>query len=190
MVAVNGDFELGRLLAGMEAAKRIPEHFASDEERVQALFCRWFDDTGWIRITDFTSRDVDVLAARTDESGQAEWLLVECKGNKGNWTGTAVDVAYGQLLQRMDFMAGYPVDASGAIPGDPETFRYALVVPAALECVRAACRVPRRVRELLRITVYAVDDEGTVYTTQERRFTAPNWADKANTRVLVDLNPA
>ncbi|MTD58143.1 hypothetical protein [Amycolatopsis pithecellobii] len=89
---VNDDFELGRLLAGMEAAKRIPEHFAYDEERVQALFCRWLDDTGWMRITDFKSRDVDVLAARTDESGQAEWLLVECKANKGSRMGTAVDV--------------------------------------------------------------------------------------------------
>ena len=43
--------------------------------------------------------------------------------------------------------------------GDPNT-RFAVVVPAGAEA--AALRVPRRVRDLLRIDVYAVSDDGQV----------------------------
>ena len=60
--------------------------------------------------------------------------------------GLDVDTAYGQLLRRM--------------PLEVDEARFALVVPE--ECVRAALRVPRRVRELLGIEVFAVDPGGEV----------------------------
>jgi hypothetical protein len=43
--------------------------------------------------------------------------------------------------------------------GDPNT-RFAVVIPTGTEA--AALRVPRRVRDILRIDVYAVSDDGQV----------------------------
>ena len=43
--------------------------------------------------------------------------------------------------------------------GDPNT-RFAVVIPTGAEA--AARRVPRRVRDVLRIDVYAVSDDGQV----------------------------
>jgi len=42
---------------------------------------------------------------------------------------------------------------------DPNT-RFAVVIPSSLEA--AALRVPRRIRERLRIDIYAVSDDGHV----------------------------
>jgi hypothetical protein len=82
----------------------------------------------------------DVVARRGSET-----LYAEAKGRTTE-LGLDVDTAYGQLLRRM------PLDADDA--------RFALVVPA--EALRAALRVPRRVREMLRLDVYAVSDAGEV----------------------------
>jgi hypothetical protein len=64
-----------------------------------------------------------------------ERLLAEVKG-KTSEPGIDADIAYGQLL-------------------------FALAVPGWPRSVRAAARVPARVRALLRVTLYAVDDAGT-----------------------------
>ena len=56
---------------------------------------------------------------------------------------------YGQLLRRM------PAEEVG----DPNT-RFAVVIPTGAE--DAALRVPSRVRDVLRIDIYAVSDDGQV----------------------------
>src|SRR5215203_2528703 len=56
---------------------------------------------------------------------------------------------YGQLLRRM------PSEEVG----DPNT-KFAVVIPTGAEA--AALRVPKRVRDVLRIDVYAVSDDGQV----------------------------
>jgi hypothetical protein len=43
--------------------------------------------------------------------------------------------------------------------GDPNT-RFAVVIPTGAEA--AALRIPRRVRDLLRIDIYAASDDGQV----------------------------
>jgi hypothetical protein len=63
--------------------------------------------------------------------------------------GAGLDTLYGQLLRRM------PAEEVG----DPNT-RFAVVVPTGAEA--AALRVSRRVRDLLRIDVYAVSDDRQV----------------------------
>jgi hypothetical protein len=45
---------------------------------------------------------------------------------------------------------------------DDPVVNYAIVVRDEPRSVRAALRVPRRVRELLRITLYAVTEDGQV----------------------------
>jgi hypothetical protein len=44
--------------------------------------------------------------------------------------------------------------------GDPNNTRFAVVIPAGAEV--AARRVPRRVRDVLRIDIYTVSDDGQV----------------------------
>jgi hypothetical protein len=61
--------------------------------------------------------------------------------------GLDVDTMYGQLLRRMP-------------PDDVGVASFAVVVPD--EAVRLAERVPNRVRDLLRIRVYGVGEDGTV----------------------------
>jgi hypothetical protein len=73
-------------------------------------------------------------------------INAEAKGRTSE-PGLDVDTAYGQLLRRM------PAEEEPAA-------RYAVVVPA--ETLHLAERVPRRVRQLLRIDLYAVDSGGTV----------------------------
>ena len=60
-----------------------------------------------------------------------------------------MDTLYGQLLRRM------PAEEVG----DPHT-RFAVVIPTGAG--GAALRVPRRIRDVLRIDVYAVSDDGQV----------------------------
>lgn len=60
-----------------------------------------------------------------------------------------VDSLYGQLLRRMP-----PEEV-----GEPAT-RFAVVVPDSAET--AALRVPKRVRDALRIDIYTVADDGQV----------------------------
>ena len=61
--------------------------------------------------------------------------------------GLDVDTTYGQLLRRM------PASQVGVA-------EFAVVVPTS--ALSAALRVPARVRELLGIEIYAVDEEGGV----------------------------
>lgn len=73
-------------------------------------------------------------------------IYAEAKG-RTTASGLDVDTGYGQLLRRM------PAE-------DEPATRYAIVVPT--EALRAAERVPRRVRQLLRTDIYAVDSGGAV----------------------------
>lgn len=109
-----------------------------DERRVVQAFCSWLEQQGWT-----VSQEVDfcdVVATRGSDR-----LFAEAKGRTAAM-GLDVDTAYGQLLRRM------PLTADDA--------RFALVVPT--EAVAAAVRVPRRVRELLRLEVYCVAEDGSV----------------------------
>jgi hypothetical protein len=73
----------------------------------------------------------------------------EVKGRTKSSPGRGLDTLYGQLLRRM-----LPEEV-----GDPTT-SFAVVIPTSAE--DAALRVPRRVRDVLRIDVYAVSDDGHV----------------------------
>lgn len=94
---------------------------------------------GWTLVTS-TDRWTDVEAVRGDER-----LIAEVKGRTQE-KGVDADIAYGQLLRRMT-------------TGSPQV-RYALVVPTT--ALWHARRVPARVRELLRIDLYEVTDDGRV----------------------------
>lgn len=110
-----------------------------DEKRVIDCFCAWLQGDGWT-----TSREVDfcdVVAIRGTEK-----LYAEAKGRTAAM-GLDVDTLYGQLLRRM------PI-------ADELTARFGVVVPS--EAAATATRVPARVREALRIDVYAVDLTGQV----------------------------
>jgi hypothetical protein len=110
-----------------------------DEARVIEVFERHLLRDGWS-----VQREVefcDLIASR--DGGK---LYVEAKG-RTQATGTDADTMYGQILRRMP------------IADDP-TAHFAVVVPERAR--NAALRVPNRVRELLRIEVYVVSDEGAV----------------------------
>jgi hypothetical protein len=122
-----------------------------DEERVVVAFCDWLAAEGWS-----TQREVefvDVLATRGDEV-----MYVEAKGRTTD-PGLDIDTMYGQLLRRMP-----GVEVGSVI--------FAVVVPDT--ALRAANRVPERVRQLLRIRVYGVTEDGSVVVPAEpaRRPTA------------------
>lgn len=119
-----------------------PEVEWHERDVVVPAFRRWLEDQGWETRTeeDYT----DVVARRGDET-----LYAEVKGRTKGRPGAGLDTLYGQLLRRM------PADEVG----DPRT-RFAVVVPTGSET--AALRVPKRVRDLLRIDVYVVSDDGQV----------------------------
>jgi hypothetical protein len=75
--------------------------------------------------------------------------LAEVKSRTNNRPGAGLDTLYGQLLRRM------PAEEVG----DPNT-RFGVMIPTGVKA--AALRVPRRVRDVLRIDVYAVSDDGQV----------------------------
>jgi hypothetical protein len=75
-----------------------------------------------------------------------ERLFVEAKG-RTEAIGTDVDTMYGQILRRMP------------LAEDP-TARFAVVVPTRAE--KAALRVSSRVRALLGVEVFVVDDADAV----------------------------
>ena len=109
-----------------------------DEERVIVAFCSWLEHEGWT--VDREVSFVDVLACRDGVT-----LYAEAKGRTTS-PGLDVDTMYGQLLRRMT-------------DSDPSA-RYAVVVPTL--AVAAANRVPSHVRDLLRVEVYGVDENGAV----------------------------
>ncbi len=85
---------------------------------------------------------MDVVAHRGNET-----IYAEVKGRTKSRPGAGLDTLYGQLLRRM--------------PAEEDlNTRFAVVIPTGAE--EAALRVPRRVRGLLRIDVYAVSDDGEV----------------------------
>ena len=111
-----------------------------DEARVVQAFCVWLAEHGWH--TRLEVEHVDVVADRGNQR-----LYAEAKGRTAA-LGLDVDTLYGQLLPRM------PTDQVG-------TAVFAVVVPDS--AVKAAERVPVRVRELLTIEIYGVDDVGAVH---------------------------
>ena len=94
----------------------------------------------WGSEVEWHERDVVVPAFRL-------WLKAEVKGRTKGRPGAGLDTLYGQLLRRM------PAEE------DPNT-TFAVVVPTGSEA--AALRVPRRIRDILRIDIYAVSDDGQV----------------------------
>jgi hypothetical protein len=112
-----------------------------DEAKVVAAFCDWLRCEGWDVQTEVDY--VDVVAERDGER-----LLCEAKGASSE-VGLDVDFAYGQILRRMP-------------EHDDPVVNYAIVVRDEPKSVSAARRVTRRVRELLRITLYAVSEDGQV----------------------------
>jgi hypothetical protein len=121
-------------------------NWASDvewhERDVVAHFRRWLEAQGWE--TEIEIEHVDVVARRGNET-----IYAEVKGRTNSSPGEALDKLYGQLLRRMP-----PEEV-----GDP--VRFAVVVPTG-RAEAAAVRVSRRVRDVLRIDVYTVSDDGQV----------------------------
>jgi len=113
-----------------------------ERDVVVPAFRRWLEAQGWT--TEAEKGYIDVVARRGNET-----IYAEVKGRTKGRPGAGLDTLYGQLLRRMP---ATEVDDSGT--------RFAVVVPAGSEA--AALRVPSRVRELLRIDVYVVSDEGDV----------------------------
>lgn len=110
-----------------------------DEDRIILAFCRWLESEGWM--TEREVAFVDVLATRGGDR-----MYVEAKGRTAS-PGLDVDTMYGQLLRRM------PEDEVGDAA-------FAVVVPDT--ALKAARRVPRRIRDLLRIRIYGVTEDGTI----------------------------
>jgi Holliday junction resolvase-like predicted endonuclease len=113
-----------------------------ERDFVVPAFRGWLEAQGWETRTEIGF--VDVVAHRGDET-----IYAEVKGRTKSRPGAGLDTLYGQLLRRM----------RAEEVGDPNT-RFAVVIPTGAEA--AALRVPRRVRDLLRIDIYAVSDDGQV----------------------------
>src|SRR3954452_19626662 len=112
-----------------------------ERDVVVPAFRRWLETHGWE--TETEAGFVDVVAHRGDET-----IYAEVKGRTESRPAAGLDTLYGQLLRRM------PVE--DVRPGT----RFAVVIPTGAEA--AALRVPGRVRDLLRIDIYAVSDDGQV----------------------------
>ncbi len=110
-----------------------------DEARVVEVFCRHLQENGWS-----VTREVDFCDVIAEKDG--ERIYAEAKGRTAA-VGLDVDTLYGQLLRRMPI-----ADDAGA--------RFAVVVPT--EGAKAVARVPERLRELLRIDLYVIDENGKV----------------------------
>lgn len=112
-----------------------------DEQKVTEAFGAWLVANDWT-----VQYEVDWLDILAERSG--ERLYVEAKGRTSS-PGLDVDTAFGQLLRRMPTI-------------DDQLNTFALVVRDEPRSVRAAVRVPLRIRHTLRIAVYAVSDDGAV----------------------------
>lgn len=130
----------------------------TNEQRLQKNFCLWLIANGWFIRARFVGRGMDIHARYDDDDqGMITALIVECKADKGRYTGEHIDNAYGQLLRRI---SRNPIRDALAINVD---VYYALVIQKTDACIKAARRVSGHLRQLLRITVYAVDDDGRVH---------------------------
>jgi Holliday junction resolvase-like predicted endonuclease len=119
-----------------------PEVEWHERDVVVPAFRQWLEAQGWD--TETETEFVDVVAHRGNET-----IYAEVKGRTNSRPGAGLDTLYGQLLRRM------PAEEIG----DSNT-RFAVVIPTGAEA--AALRVPRRVRDILRIDIYAVSDDGQV----------------------------
>jgi hypothetical protein len=106
-----------------------------ERDVVVPAFCRWLEAQGW--------------TTETEKAYIDETIYAEVKGRTKGRPGAGLDTLYGQLLRRM----------SDEQLADPDT-RFAVVVHTGAE--PAALRVSKRVRDLLRIDVYSIDDDGHV----------------------------
>jgi hypothetical protein len=113
------------------------EAMRGDEERIVRAFCQWLEGQGWTIRREV--KFIDVVAERGDER-----LFAEAKRRTAA-IGLDVDTLYGQLLRRM------PEEEVGRA-------RFGVVVP--VEGMSAA--VSKRVRQLLRIEIFAVHEDGSV----------------------------
>ena len=117
------------------------------EAEVQLAIVEHLRERGW----DVTTENVDYTDVIANRG--AECIVAEVKGHTSS-PGLDVDTMFGQLLRRMT-------------PDGESDTRYAVVVPASLR--KAVERVPPRIRGLLAIDVWTVDNDGTV-TTSATRF--------------------
>lgn len=99
----------------------------------------WLAKDGWD-----VEREIDYCDVRARRGDDV--IYAEAKGTTAA-VGLDVDTMYGQLLRRMP-------------PSEVGKAQFAAVVPKS--AVAAALRVPARVRQLLGIEIYAVDDNGAV----------------------------
>lgn len=113
-----------------------------ERDVVVPAFCEWLEARGWT--TEIEASFVDVMARRGDKT-----IFAEVKGRTKGRPGAGLDTLYGQLLRRMS-----------AETFSDDNVRFAVVVPTGAEA--AAIRVPKEVRDALRIDVYAVSDDGEV----------------------------
>jgi hypothetical protein len=117
-----------------------PEVEWHERDVVVPVFRQWLEAQGWE--TEIETEFVDVVAHRGNET-----IYAEVKGRTKGRPGAGLDTLYGQLLRRM------PAEE------DPNA-RFAVVVSAGAEA--AALRVSRRIRDILRIDIYTVSDDGQV----------------------------
>jgi hypothetical protein len=110
-----------------------------DEARIVDAFHDYLEREGWT-----VRREVEFCDLVADRDNDR--LYVEAKGRTTS-PGLDIDTMYGQLLRRMP-------------PADHAQARFVVVVPR--EAVGAAVRVSERVRQLLRIDVYSVNESGLV----------------------------
>jgi len=110
------------------------------EQEVVDAFCAWLQADGWITTQARGRNYCDVTATKDGAT-----LYAEAKGTTSD-PGTDADTMYGQLLRRMT------TDVAA---------RYAVVVPEG-RALNPALRVSEPVRDLLRVEVYPVADDGTV----------------------------
>jgi hypothetical protein len=136
-----GPGELDDLIGGPYIYAIISDsRIARDEERVIHAFCSWLSENGWV--VDREVKYVDVVAKRS-----GDYVYAEAKGKSAGPERRSMDVLYGQLLRRMTH-------------GEAESVRYAAVVPDT--SLKAALEVPERIRKLLQIDVFVVDENGAV----------------------------
>jgi hypothetical protein len=111
------------------------------EARVVEGFVAWLSSQGWTVRT-----EVDFVDVVAEKAGCT--LYAEAKGAT-TAPGLDVNTAVGQLVSRM------PAEFD-------ERASFALVVRDEPRSVRAATRAPQRILDLLRISLYAVDEGGRV----------------------------
>lgn len=112
-----------------------------DETVVVDQFAAWLSAGNWK-----VDREVDFIDIVAERDGLR--LLADASGG-GEAPGVDLDIDYGQLLRRM------PEE-------DDPGIQYAIVVRDEPRSVRDVLRVPEWVREMLRIALYAVADNGAV----------------------------